>query len=397
MASVPVDAPIGIADAGALELALPPLSLYVHIPWCVRKCPYCDFNSHVAKGDIPEGDYCRALVCDLQDELPNIWGRRIGSVYFGGGTPSLFSAKAMDGLLADIRALVPIVPGAEITVEANPGTVESGKVRELRSAGINRISIGVQTFDDRMLSLIGRIHDGAQARRCIEDSLETLDNVNIDLMHALPEQELSQAVQDVRTACEYAPPHISAYNLTIEPGTVFERHPPKLPGLDDQADISDAVAECLESEGYSQYEISAFSRPGRQCVHNMNYWRFGDYVGIGCGAHGKLTRKSGIERTERVHSPASYMRKMLAGESACRRWTVPVRERLFEFALNAFRIREGFNIKDPVHLCGISFSEVVERVGDAESRGLASSRDGNVRATELGWRHMNDLISLFME
>ena len=376
-------------------LRVPPLSLYVHVPWCVRKCPYCDFNSHVADGGIPESDYCEALMADLETELPRVWGRRVGSIYFGGGTPSLFSAEAIDRLLSSFRALLQIAPGAEVSLEANPGTLDDDKAVELRSAGVNRISVGVQSFDDAMLAHLGRIHDGKQARRAVEQAVEAVGNVNIDLMHALPGQNPAGAVADARQALDLAPAHVSAYHLTIEPGTAFAQRPPPLPSHDEQADIADAAGAELVSNGYVQYEVSAYCLAGRQCAHNLNYWGYGDYLGIGCGAHGKITFPDRVERTERVRSPAGYIRKCLAGESAARSWNVPAEERIFEYALNAFRLRNGFEPACMAERCGVGIADIAPLLDAAIDRGLAERCGALVRASELGWSHMNELIGMF--
>lgn len=390
-----VSAPGG---APAPRLEPPPLSLYVHVPWCERKCPYCDFNSHALRAALPEREYCAALVADLQGELPNVWGRRVRSVYVGGGTPSLLSAAAVDGLLADIRALLPLAPDAEVTLEANPGTFGAAKARDLRAAGVGRVSVGAQSFDDGMLARIGRVHDGAQARRAVEHALAHVGNVNVDLMHALPGQDVAQALRDTRLARELGPPHISAYHLAIEPGTAFARRPPpSLPDHDRQADISEAVAGDLGANGWAQYEISAFCRPGAECAHNLNYWAFGDYVGIGCGAHGKLTGRDGIVRTERVRSPGEYMRRCLGGEPPGRRWSVPPADRVFEYALNAFRVRKGFDLGDLARRCGGEcLGPMLGGLAEARRLGLAERDGPRVRATDLGWRHMNGLLALFM-
>lgn len=395
MGSAPVELAAPDGRAAAVRPEIPPLALYVHIPWCARKCPYCDFNSHVAKGSFPEEDYCAALVADLEAELPRVWGRRVGSVYFGGGTPSLFSARSIDRLLSEFRARIPIAPGAEVTLEANPGTLEDGKAAALRDAGVNRLSIGAQSFSDELLARIGRIHGAAQARGAVEQAVRDVGNVNVDVMYALPGQDLAGALDDAREAMGLGPAHVSAYCLTIEEGTAFARRPPPMPTHDAQADMADAVADALEEGGYPRYEVSAYAPPGRECAHNINYWSYGDYLGIGCGAHGKVTVRDRIERTEKVRSPASYVRRCLEGEEAGRAWDVSPAERVFEYALNAFRLRKGFDPASMARRCGIGFAEAMDLLGEALRRGLAEDAGGLVRATQTGWDHMNDLVALF--
>src|SRR5689334_18218274 len=281
---------IALEHSGRVSLALlPPLALYVHIPWCVRKCPYCDFNSHERAGELPEREYVQKQIADLESLLPSVWGRRLVSVFIGGGTPSLFSPEAIDELLAAVRARLPLEPVAEITLEANPGTVEAGRFRGLRDAGVNRISLGVQSFDDAMLSALGRIHSAAEARRGVEAALASFDNVNIDLMYGLPGQTLDMARADIAAGIACGTPHLSAYQLTIEPNTVFYSRPPSLPEHDEAADMQLAVEAALRGAGFEHYETSAFARPGRRCQHNLNYWEFGDYLGIGAGAHAKVS------------------------------------------------------------------------------------------------------------
>ena len=284
--------------------ALPPLALYIHIPWCVRKCPYCDFNSHEARGTLPEKEYVDALIADLEGELPRIWGRRVRSVFIGGGTPSLFQAASIDALLAAVRARVDLAAGAEITLEANPGTFEVGKFSGFRAAGVTRLSIGVQSFDPAHLRALGRIHDDIQARRAIETARRVFDNINVDLMYGLPEQDLAQALADVEAAIGFEPDHISAYHLTLEPNTYFHRYPPLLPADDDVAAMQDAIEARLAQAGFEHYETSAFARHGRRCAHNLNYWEFGDYLGLGAGAHGKRSAPERVLRQARYRQPA---------------------------------------------------------------------------------------------
>jgi len=299
---------ITLERPGRVELALlPPLALYVHIPWCVRKCPYCDFNSHERGGELPEREYVAKLLTDLEELLPSVWGRRLLSVFIGGGTPSLFSPDAIDSLLSGIRARLPLEPIAEITLEANPGTVEAARFRGFRAAGVNRISLGVQSFDDAMLAALGRIHSAAEARRGVEAALASFDNVNLDLMYGLPQQSIDMVRSDLREALACGVPHISAYQLTIEPNTVFYSNRPRLPEHDDCADMQLAVEEALAAAGYEHYETSAFARPGHRCRHNLNYWEFGDYLGIGAGAHGKVSFPDRVTRHERIKQPRDYL------------------------------------------------------------------------------------------
>jgi len=308
---------VATLDAGALAgprfAALPPLALYVHVPWCLKKCPYCDFNSHEARGDVPEERYVGALVADLEFALPSIWGRKVVSVFIGGGTPSLFSAAAVDTLLAAIRARVPLIPDAEVTLEANPGTFERARFAGFFGAGVNRLSLGIQSFDPKQLAAIGRVHDAIEARRAAEAALSIFSNVNFDLMYALPEQSVAEAEADVAAALAFSPPHLSLYHLTLEPNTLFHRYPPSLPDDETAADIEDAVHAKLGAAGYRHYETSAYARPGRECRHNVNYWRFGDYLGIGAGAHSKLSFADRIVRQVRYRQPRQYMDETDAG------------------------------------------------------------------------------------
>src|SRR3954470_4104278 len=320
----------------ALSL-LPPLALYVHIPWCVRKCPYCDFNSHERTGALPEADYVARLMQDLEAMLPSVWGRRLSSVFIGGGTPSLFSPESIDALLAGVRARLPLEPGAEITLEANPGTVEAARFRGFRDAGVNRISIGVQSFDDRRLATLGRIHSSGEARRAIDAALASFERVNVDLMYGLPGQDLGAALTDLEQAVATGAPHVSAYQLTIEPNTVFFSRPPALPAHDLCADMQAAIEDFLNEKGFEHYETSAFARPGQRCRHNLNYWQFGDYLGIGAGAHGKISLPDRVTRQEQAKQPDAYLKG-----AAAREVEVPARELPFEFMLNALRLVDGF-------------------------------------------------------
>ena len=301
---------------GLLNLpALPPLSLYVHFPWCVRKCPYCDFNSHEASGELPEAHYLAALRADLEQSLPLIWGRKIISVFIGGGTPSLMSAQGMDRLLSDVRSLLPLEADAEITMEANPGTFEADKFRAFAASGVNRLSIGIQSFNSSHLKALGRIHDGDEARRAVEIAREHFSNLNLDLMYALPQQTLQQAEQDVRTAMGFEPTHLSLYHLTMEPNTVFAKYPPDLPDDDASAEIQQRLIDMTAEAGFEHYEVSAYARAGRRSRHNLNYWQFGDYLGIGAGAHSKLSFPPRSVRQARYRQPASYLQQAIAGNA----------------------------------------------------------------------------------
>ncbi len=323
---------------------LPPLSLYVHIPWCLRKCPYCDFNSHEKRGELPEAQYVDALVADLDASLPGIWGRRLHTIFIGGGTPSLFSPAAIGRLLTAVRTRVRVDPDTEITMEANPGTFEVERFRGFRDAGVNRLSIGVQSFDDAKLAALGRVHGADEARRALESALAIFPTVNADLMYALPGQDLGQALADVREAAALGVPHISAYHLTLEPDTHFHRFPPSLPSDDLAADMQEGIEEVLAGAGYEHYETSAFARPGERARHNLNYWNFGDYLGIGAGAHGKISFRDRIVREQRERKPQAYLRTALEGSAIRESRDVSEAELPFEFMLNALRLIEGFPV-----------------------------------------------------
>ncbi len=356
--------------------ALPPLALYAHLPWCVRKCPYCDFNSHEKRDALPEREYVEALVADLEGMLPAVWGRRVVSVFIGGGTPSLFAPESIDALLAAVRARVPLEPEAEVTLEANPGTAEAGRFRGYRAAGVNRLSLGIQSFDDAKLAALGRIHSAAEARGAIEMAQAVFDNVNLDIMYGLPEQTLEEARADARTALAFGTTHFSAYQLTLEPNTVFYRKPPPLPAHDACADMQLAVEELAAQAGFEHYETSAFARPGRRCRHNLNYWEFGDYLGIGAGAHGKLSFADHVTRHERAKQPREYMAQ--AG-SALERPITP-RELPFEFMLNALRLVQG-----------------VPTARFEERTGLPLAVVARIRPTRQGRLFLNELLQLFLD
>ncbi len=376
--------------------ALPPLALYVHIPWCLKKCPYCDFNSHEARGEAPEGEYVDALLADLEGALPSIWGRRFASVFIGGGTPSLFSAAAIDRLLAGVRARVPVSPDAEITLEANPGTFERGKFAGFRAAGVNRLSLGVQSFDPAQLRALGRVHDEREARAAAEAALAIFGNVNLDLMYALPRQTAAEAAADVAAALAFAPPHLSFYHLTLEPNTLFHRHPPPLPDDDAAADIEDAIHAALEGAGYIHYETSAHAQPGSECRHNLNYWRYGDYLGIGAGAHSKLSFPDRIVRQVRFKQPRQYLEQVAAGAASMENAEVTRDDVGFEFMLNALRLTAGVPAALFAERTGYPLALVRRPLAEAQARGLIAGDPTVIRPTALGRRFLNDLQALFL-
>ena len=376
--------------------ALPPLALYVHIPWCIRKCPYCDFNSHEAKGDVPEAAYIEALIADLELALPSIWGRRIHSIFIGGGTPSLFSAAAIDRLLSAIRARVPLAPDAEITLEANPGTFEREKFAGFRAAGVNRLSLGIQSFNPEHLRALGRVHDENEARAAGDAALAIFGNVNFDLMYALPRQTQEQAEADAAAALALGPPHLSFYQLTLEPNTLFHRHPPPLPDDDAAADIESVVHAALAQAGYRQYEISAHARAGSECRHNLNYWRFGDYLGIGAGAHSKLSFPDRIVREVRYKQPKQYFEQIAAGAPLIESADVGRDDIGFEFMLNALRLTEGVPAALFAERTGYALALVAPALETAAARGLIEKDPAIIRPTPLGQRFLNDLQALFL-
>jgi putative oxygen-independent coproporphyrinogen III oxidase len=376
--------------------APPPLSLYIHIPWCLKKCPYCDFNSHERRGEIPEAEYVAALIVDLEFALPAIWGRRVSSVFFGGGTPSLFSVPAIDEILGAVRARVPLAPDAEITLEANPGTFEQQKFAGYKSAGVNRLSLGVQSFQGRLLHALGRVHDEDEAKVAARAAIEIFGNVNLDLMYALPGQTPDDARADLSVALAFAPPHLSFYHLTIEPNTLFHRQPPVLPDDDTSADIEDAIELELARSGYAHYETSAHAKPGFACRHNLNYWRFGDYLGIGAGAHSKLSFPDRVVRQVRYKQPDQYLREIARGQPLLEDRKVDRSEIGFEFMLNALRLTEGVPVALFAERTGFPLTLVQKELGEAEARGLVEIDHMRVRPTPLGRRFLNDLQTLFL-
>ena len=383
---------------GTLQLtALPPLSLYIHLPWCIRKCPYCDFNSHeMAAQDLPESRYLDALVADLEAALPLIWGRPVHSIFIGGGTPSLFSPQAIDRLLGDIRARLKLAPDCEITLEANPGTFEKNRFRGYRSAGVTRLSVGVQSFDDRNLKALGRVHDAAQARAAVEEAAQAFDTFNLDIMYALPGQTLDDLALDMKTALSMQPPHISIYHLTIEPNTVFAKFPPVLPEDDTAFEMLDLITEMTGTAGLNRYEVSAYAREGHRCFHNLNYWQFGDYLGIGAGAHSKLSFAHRIQRQVRFRDPKRYMTQALAGQCVAQDIEVSRSDLPFEFMLNALRLKDGFGLVQFTQRTGLPMTSIQAALEMAERKGLLERDFSRVRATAQGFDFLNDLQALFL-
>jgi putative oxygen-independent coproporphyrinogen III oxidase len=385
-------------EPGALNLrALPPLSLYIHFPWCVRKCPYCDFNSHEARAGFPEQEYLDALRLDLEMALPMIWGRKVYTVFIGGGTPSLLSAAGLDRLLSDLRTLLPLELDAEITMEANPGTFEAEKFKSYRASGVNRLSVGIQSFNARHLQALGRIHDDGEARRAVEIAQANFDNFNLDLMYALPSQTLEEAREDLATALSFAPPHLSLYHLTLEPNTLFAKYPPALPDDDASADIADMIAAETNAAGYGQYEVSAYAQPGRRARHNLNYWQFGDYLGIGAGAHSKISFPHRVLRQARYKQPKAYMEAVAAGNPVQEEYEIGRDDMGFEFMLNALRLNGGFEPNLFGERTGLTINAVGQALDQAEAKGLLYRDHQIIRPTELGRRFLNDLQQMFLK
>lgn len=345
---------------------------------------------------MPQQAYVEALLQDLEQALPLVWGRKVQTIFFGGGTPSLLSAELLDHLLCQVRALLPLAYGAEVTLEANPGTVEADKFTGFRDAGVNRLSLGIQSFDDGYLQALGRIHDGREARRAVEIALDTFDNVNLDLMYALPEQTEAHALADIRTAIAYAPSHISAYHLTIEPNTAFHHQPPQVPDDDASAAMQEVIEDELAHAGYEHYETSAFSRPGRQCRHNLNYWQFGDYLGIGAGAHSKLSFADRILRQARVKHPAAYMAGVPTAQHVDSERTLTRKDLGFEFMMNALRLTQGFPVALFQERTGLPVAGVSRALEAAEQRGLIERDHVRIVPTALGQRYLNELLQMFL-
>lgn len=378
----------------------PPLSLYIHIPWCVRKCPYCDFNSHESRyknGEIPEAAYVDAFIADLEAATPKVWGRKIKSVFFGGGTPSLFSPDAIDRILSNVRALTPLEYDAEITLEANPGTVDSAHFAGYKDAGVNRLSLGIQSFNADYLQAIGRIHDDRQAITAAELALKTFDRVNFDVMYALPQQTLAHALQDAKQAVVLGPDHLSFYHLTLEPNTPFHRTPPSLPDDDTSSDMQLEIENLLAARGYEHYETSAFAKKGQQARHNLNYWQFGDYLGIGAGAHSKLSYHDKITRETRPKHPKAYMEQANAGNAIERVWEISKDELGFEFMMNALRLIDGVPLSLFQQRTGLSLTTLDAAIKTAQNKGLLTLEHGRIQPTPLGQRFLNELLALFLD
>ena len=387
--------------SGTLQLrALPPLTLYVHLPWCLKKCPYCDFNSHELSGvlpeRVPEQRYLDALMADLEASLPLVWGRTVHSIFIGGGTHSLFSPQAIDRLLSDVRARLPLEADCEITLEANPGTFEKDRFKAFRSAGVTRLSVGVQSFDDRHLKALGRVHDRDQAIAAVDEAAQAFDTFNLDIMYALPGQTMENLEHDMRQALALQPPHISIYQLTIEPNTYFAKFPPVLPEEDLAYAMLDRITEMTEGAGLARYEVSAYARPGHLCFHNLNYWQFGDYLAIGAGAHSKLSFPHRVIRQVRYREPGLYMEKALAGDAVAQDIEVSRRDLPFEFMLNALRLREGFRLQDFTEKTGLPLTAIMPGLEEAERKGLIERDFVRVKPTARGFDFLNDLQELFL-
>lgn len=398
LSSIPQQVAEQFLRPGSLNFSvLPPLSLYIHFPWCVKKCPYCDFNSHEVKTNFDEDLYLNALRADLEAALPMIWGRKIYTIFIGGGTPSLMSASGLDRLMSDVRTLLPIDGAAEITMEANPGTFEMEKFRSYRASGINRLSIGIQSFNSHHLQALGRIHDGDEARRAVDIAQKYFENINLDLMFALPGQTLAQAQLDVDTAIRLAPQHLSLYHLTLEPNTYFAKYPPIIPDDDLSAEMQDEIQSRMLQAGYINYEVSAYAKPGREARHNLNYWNFGDYLGIGAGAHSKITFPHRIVRQARYKQPKAYMEESLRGAAVQESNEIPRDEIGFEFMLNSLRLNQGFEVNLFNERTGLLLNSLEKPLVIAEQKGLIEIDHKMIRPTRLGRRFLNDLQQLFLD
>ena len=374
----------------------PPLSLYIHIPWCVKKCPYCDFNSHESRTEIPEKRYVAALIADLEQSAPRVYGRKIKSVFFGGGTPSLFSADSINEILSAVRMLTPLDYGAEITLEANPGTVDTAHFLGYKQAGVNRVSLGIQSFNADYLKALGRIHDDKQAIHAAELALATFERVNLDVMYGLPNQSLEHALQDTRQAVSLNPDHLSFYHLTLEPNTPFHRTPPSLPSDDVSADMQEEIEVLLAENGYEHYETSAFCKPNNQARHNLNYWQFGDYLGIGAGAHSKLSFHDKITRETRHKHPKAFMEGAEAGNAVDNTWVIKQADLGFEFMMNALRLTGGFETKLFSERTGMPVQSISMGLAEASKKGLITQNTQYIQPTLLGQRYLNDLLELFL-
>jgi oxygen-independent coproporphyrinogen-3 oxidase len=386
--------PVGLKSQAVNFQALPPLSLYIHIPWCVRKCPYCDFNSHEARAAFPEEQYVAALIRDLELALPQIWGRKVYTVFFGGGTPSLLSGESVAEILRQVRMLLPLALDAEITLEANPGTVEAERFAAYRDAGVNRLSLGIQSFNDAHLKALGRIHSADEAKRAIAIAQQHFDNINLDLMYALPNQTLEQALLDVRTALLFAPQHLSCYHLTLEPNTLFHRNPPSLPDDDASAEMQQRIEELLAQQGYEHYETSAFAR--RRAKHNINYWQFGDYLGIGAGAHSKLSFPDKVLRQMRYKQPQAYLDAVSRDAPVQEEHEVAAVDLPFEFMMNALRLTEGFDSALFQERTSVPLLVIRRELEQAAKRGLLVRDGQRIAPTLQGQRFLNDLLEIFL-
>jgi len=396
MASTQTLHPVGLRSQAVNLQALPPLSLYIHIPWCVRKCPYCDFNSHEARSGLPEQAYVDALLRDLESALPLVWGRKVYSIFIGGGTPSLLSGAALTHLLSEVRMRLPLAHEAEITLEANPGTVEAGKFAAFREAGVNRLSLGIQSFNDEHLQALGRIHSGAEAKQAIAIAQQHFGNINLDLMYALPQQTLEQALQDVQTALQFKPQHLSCYHLTLEPNTLFAHQPPEVPDDDASSEMQQRVEELLAAHGYEHYETSAFAQPGRQSRHNLNYWQFGDYLGIGAGAHSKQSFHDKVIRQARLKQPQAYMDAVSTGGQVQSEQQLDKEDLAFEFMMNALRLNGGFDETLFQERTSLPLLLIRRELEEAERKGLLVRSAGRIAPTAMGRRFLNDLLQIFL-
>ena len=388
--------------------ALPPLSLYIHFPWCEKKCPYCDFNSHQIKPKLLDGStigtngfdeqrYINALITDLETELPRVWGRQVHSIFIGGGTPSLLSPEGMDQFLCAVRARVNLEPDAEITMEANPGSVEADKFAAFATSGINRVSLGIQSFDNEKLKILGRIHNGEEAKQAVEIALKHFKSVNLDLMYGLPNQSLEDARADVQTALSFKTPHLSFYNLTLEPNTYFASFPPKLPDEDAIDAIFEQNLKLLSEAGYKRYEVSAYAKKDQECKHNLNYWRFGDYIGIGAGAHGKISFPDKITRQIRERHPDAYMQAIeTKGNALIESKEIPASDLPFEFMLNTLRLTNGVATNTFSERTGLALSTISKNLNMACNKGLLDPNPASLKASELGLRYLNNLQELFL-
>lgn len=383
--------------------SLPPLSLYIHLPWCLKKCPYCDFNSHEVRNDaqVPENAYVDALIRDLESALPNIWGRRVTSVFFGGGTPSLFSAASIEKILTSIRMLLPLEPTAEITLEANPGTLEASKFSDFRTAGVNRLSIGIQSFNPIHLQALGRVHDDEQARKAIEMAQIHFDNINLDLMYALPDQSVDEAAEDIQIACSFGVTHLSIYHLTLEPNTLFYSNPPTLPNDEEAAEMQEVIEQTIANHHYHHYETSAFARCGHISHHNINYWLFGDYLGIGAGAHSKISFEDKIIRHMRYKHPKEYLAKSIkgrvtSGSTVQKQHELKRMDRSFEFMMNALRLNNGFESALIEERTGLPITAILPQLEEAEQRGFIWRDHLRIAPTSMGRRFLNDLLQIFL-